>query len=40
VGIAALRAKKVSVPNQNVALIISGGNVNLSQLLNIAQRYG
>lgn len=40
VSIAALSANKVSVSNQNVALIISGGNVNLSQLMDIAQQYG
>lgn len=37
VGIAALLAKKVNVTGQNVALILSGGNVHLPQLLKITQ---
>ena len=39
VGIAALRAEKVSVRGQNVALVVSGGNVDIPQLLQIAQQY-
>jgi threonine dehydratase len=40
VGIAALQASKVDVAGRNVALIISGGNVDIAHLLQIAQRYG
>jgi threonine dehydratase len=39
VGIAALQAGKVSVAGQNVALIISGGNVDIAQLWRIAEEY-
>jgi threonine dehydratase len=39
VSIAALQAGKVTVTGQNVALIVSGGNVDISQLMQIAQRY-
>lgn len=40
VGIAALQAEKVEVAGENVALIISGGNVDIPQLLQVAQQYG
>lgn len=40
VGIAALRAGKIDVAGENVALILSGGNVDIPQLLQIARQYG
>lgn len=40
VGIAALQAGKVDVGGQHVALILSGGNVGIPQLLQIAREYG
>lgn len=40
VGIAAVRAGKVDVNGRNVALIISGGNVAIPRLLQIAGKYG
>jgi threonine dehydratase len=40
VGIAALLAEKVAVAGQDVAVIISGGNVDIGQLLQIAQQFG
>lgn len=40
VGIAALQAGKVEAAGKNVALIISGGNVDIPQLLQVAQQYG
>jgi threonine dehydratase len=39
VGIAALQAGKVKEVGQNVVLIISGGNVDISRLMQIAQQY-
>jgi threonine dehydratase len=39
VGIAALQAGKVSVAGQNVALIISGGNVDIAQIWRIAEEH-
>jgi len=39
VGIAALLAQKSPVAGQNIVLIISGGNVDIAQLLQIAQQY-
>jgi threonine dehydratase len=39
VGIAALQAGKVEVAGENVALIMSGGNVNIPQLLQIVQQF-
>ena len=40
VGIAALRAGKIDAAGNNVALILSGGNVDIPQLLQIARQYG
>jgi threonine dehydratase len=40
VGIAAVRAGKVDVNGRNVALIISGGNVAIPSLLQIAKTIG
>ncbi len=40
VGISALQAGKVPVAGRNVALIISGGNVDIAKLLEIAQQNG
>lgn len=39
VGIAALQAGKVEVNGRNVAIIISGGNVDIPSLLEIANKY-
>ncbi len=39
VGLAALRARKVDVHGENVAVIISGGNVDIPHLLQIARKY-
>lgn len=39
VGIAALQAGAVDVAGRHVALIVSGGNVDIAQLLQIAQRH-
>lgn len=39
VGIAALQAGKVDATGKNLALIISGGNVDIPQLLQIAHQY-
>jgi len=39
VGIAAIRAGKVDVNGRNVAIIISGGNVDIPRLLQIAGKY-
>ncbi len=40
VGIAALQAEKVSVQGEKVALILSGGNVDMGQLLQVTERFG
>jgi threonine dehydratase len=39
VGIAALQSGKVSQIGQNVALVISGGNVDIGQLLRVIRPY-
>ncbi|MDX1615327.1 MAG: hydroxyectoine utilization dehydratase EutB [Candidatus Promineifilaceae bacterium] len=40
VGIAAVQTDKLSSPQGKTALVLSGGNVDLTQLLEIVQRYG
>jgi threonine dehydratase len=38
VGLAAVLSKKISLPNKNIVVVLSGGNVNLSLLTQIIER--